>query len=443
MSPFAGGRHAVGRVHFPLKVSGDGRYLVDARVKPFFINGDTPWLLFTQISEDDAETYLATRAAQGYNTVLAELIERGFSDNRPSNFYSEAPFTGANFTTPNSSYFARCDRIIASAARKGMLVMLSPLYIGFDAGSEGWGQQILAASTADIESWGTFLGNRYKDTTNVMWVIGGDEDPTAQTGMVAKCDAFVAAIQATGDTHPVTFHSQSAQSARSVISSSWLNVNNVYRTSTNVPAAANTEYDRSPFMPSFLIESWYENEHSTTDLLLRSQAYWAVLSGATLGHLFGSCPTWHFNSVAGGSFCDTGTTWQTQLTTTAGRTVALVGQLFRSRRFHLLVPDTGHSTVTAGYSSGATLVTTARASDGSSVISYLPGGSGTTLTVDMTKVGGSTARQWWWNPRTAVATQGSDYSTTGTQDFTAPDTSDWVLVLDNTAVYTTAPGSGL
>src|SRR5690606_20547631 len=47
-------------------------------------------------------------------------------------------------------------------------------------------------------------------------------------------------------------------------------------------------------MPSFLIESTYENEHGATGRQLRMQAYQALLTGAA-GHVFGNNPIWHFD----------------------------------------------------------------------------------------------------------------------------------------------------
>jgi hypothetical protein len=50
-------------VHWPLKVSASGRYLVDRRGKPFLIIGDAPQALVVNLSEAEADKYLSDRQA--------------------------------------------------------------------------------------------------------------------------------------------------------------------------------------------------------------------------------------------------------------------------------------------------------------------------------------------------------------------------------------------
>ncbi|MEQ9565892.1 MAG: DUF4038 domain-containing protein, partial [Pseudomonadales bacterium] len=100
---FAGAECASAQV-FPLKVSNDGRHIVDQNDQPFFINGDTAWSLIGQVSKEDAEMYLRDCAANGFNSVIVTLVEGYYSDNAPANFYGVEPFTTRNdFTTPNEA----------------------------------------------------------------------------------------------------------------------------------------------------------------------------------------------------------------------------------------------------------------------------------------------------------------------------------------------------
>jgi hypothetical protein len=73
------------------------------------------------------------------------------------------------------------------------------------------------------------------------------------------------------------------------------------------------------------------------------------------------------------------------------------------------------------------------------VIAYLP--TRRQVTIDMTEVAGSNAKAWWWNPRTNVASDAGLFATTGSQNFTPPDSNDWVLVLDDLSVGFPPPGS--
>ncbi|MGH9856208.1 MAG: putative collagen-binding domain-containing protein, partial [Acidobacteriota bacterium] len=216
-----------------------------------------------------------------------------------------------------------------------------------------------------------------------------------------------------------------------------LDVNTVYSYNDTIYTDALAEYNRANAKPFFLIESTYENEHSVSQLMLRKQAYWSVLSGGAGGHIFGACPLWHFSSS--NHWCDNQSIdWEDQLDSTGSETLSLVGHLFSSRRFHLLEPDQTQTVMTNGYSSLQNYAQTARASDGSSVIAYIP--TERTVTIDMTKVSGSTAKAWWFNPRTGDATLINTYSTSASQNFTTPDSSDWVLVIDDESEGFEAPG---
>jgi hypothetical protein len=53
----------------------------------------------------------------------------------------------------------------------------------------------------------------------------------------------------------------------------------------------------------------------------------------------------------------------------------------------------------------------------------------------------STATAWWFDPSTGAATHIQSYANSGTQNFTAPDANDWVLVIDDAGANLPAPGS--
>jgi hypothetical protein len=415
---------------YPLKVGPTSRYLVDQNGKPFFLAGDAAWSLIGQASDEDADIYLANRHQLGFNMILTNLLEHKFSDNAPANFYGQNPFTGRLFTTPNPAYFAHVDHIIQSAAQQGIVVLLAPAYLGYGCGSEGWCAEIKAASTDDLKAWGQYLGNRYKNYDNIVWLIGGDTDPTS---VAPKLQAMVAGIQEFDTRHLFTAHNDRGQMAIDPWSGAgWLTVNNIYTDGLEF-TYAQPAYAVSPPMPFFLIESYYEGERGTTDTQLRSESYWTVLSGGT-GHIIGNCPLWSFGTSTAAAFC-TSTDWKAELNGQGSINMKNVKKLFTSRRWHLLVPDEGHTALTAGLGSGTDYATAAVASDGSSIIAYLP--SSRTVTVDGSVLGAS-MRAWWYNPSTGSSIDAGTYSTTGAQDFTSGG-GDWVLVLDNASLNFPAP----
>jgi hypothetical protein len=421
---------------YPLKMGPTSRYLVDQTGKPFLMIGDAGWSLIAQLSDQDADTYLAGRQQLGFTLVEANLIEHLFATNAPADIYNIPPFSGANFVTPNEAYFAHVDYILRSAAQKGIVVLLAPAYLGYGCGEEGWCAEIEAASTADMTAWGRYLGSRYKDYDNLIWLIGGDTDPVDQ-GVASKLEALVAGIQQYDTRHLFTAHNHSEEMAVTPwTGASWLTINNVYSYSTMLYQPALTAYHLTPPMPFFLIESKYEGQPkwNVSAQELRAQGYWTVLSGG-YGQVYGNCPIEFFDAPAGIDYCAL-TSWQMQLTSPGARNMQYLGKLFTSRHWHLLVPDEGHTALTSGFGSGTDYATAAVASDGSSIISYLP--SARTVTIYGGGLGPSMTA-WWYDPSAGVSTSAGTYSTSTAHDFTPPGSGDWVLVVDNTALNLPAP----
>jgi hypothetical protein len=420
---------------YPLQLGPTGRYLVDQAGKPFFLVGDAAWSLVSQLSDTAADSYLTARQQLGFDLVLVNLIEHKFATNAPADIYNLQPFTGATFTTPNEAYFAHVDHILQTAAQKGLMVLLAPAYTGYQCGDEGWCAEMTAASNAAMTTWGAYVGNRYKNYDNIMWLIGGDATPNAT--VKARLQAVVDGIQSVDTRHLFTAHNAPGTMAIDPWSgASWLKVNNYYdnQTSTHyVPALQ--AYHVTPAMPYFLIEARYDGE-GASDQELRAQSYWTVLSGG-FGHIYGDCPMWHFGAPAASSFCS-GTDWRADLTNQGSRNMQYLHQLFTARHWNLLVPDEANAAVTAGLGSGSDYVTAAVASDGSSIIAYLP--SARTVTVDGSALG-ATMKAWWYDPGAGTSVLDGTYSTSSSHDFIPPSggSGDWVLVIDKPALNLPAP----
>jgi|CXWL01.1.fsa_nt_gi hypothetical protein len=421
---------------YPLRIDATSRYLVDQNGKPFLLVGDAAWSLFAALSDLDADFYLENRRQLGFTAVLASLIEHQFAAHAPANFYGLTPFTGQTFTTPNDAYFAHVDYIVNSAAAKGIVILLDPLYLGSGCGKEGWCAEVQAATPSQMMAWGQYVGNRYKGYDNIVWVIGGDTDPTP---VKSNVQAMVDGILSIDTRHLFTAHNARGDMAITPwVGAGWLNVNNTYTNGTDYQDAF-TAYTISPAKPFFLIESNYENEGPNAQGL-RAQSYWTVLSGG-FGHVFGNCPIWGFGFTSG--FC-TSTNWQGQLNGAGSMNMQHFQALFNSRHWQTLVPDTSPLTIlTAGSGTfgNPDYATAAYASDGSSIIVYLP--SSRPVTVSGSHLAGSTMTAWWYNPSNGVATQigTGTYPTTGTQSFTPPSSGDWILVLDSMSYSFPSPGS--
>ena len=96
----------------------------------------------------------------------------------PANAYGDAPFrVRGDFATPNEAYFRHADWVIRRAGEKGMVVLLSPCYLGSQGGDEGFYQDVVRNGAAKMREWGRFVGSRYRGYDNIIWLDGGDYDP--------------------------------------------------------------------------------------------------------------------------------------------------------------------------------------------------------------------------------------------------------------------------
>jgi hypothetical protein len=423
---------------FPLKLGEGGRHLVDQNGMPFLIAGESPQALMVNLSEKDAEMFFANRRSHDFNTVWINLLCRPGTGGRADGSTHDGilPFkTADDFATPNDDYFARCDRMLRLAEKHNLLVFLDPcetidhLKLMRKNGPE------------KCREFGRYLGNRYKDFANILWMHGND----FQTWKVQPDDVLVLAV-AHGIKEKDTRHLHTVELDYLVSGSHddarWEATIDLSGSYTYYPTYAQVlkDYNHPSGKPVVMIESCYEFEQNSTPAVLRRQEYWSILSGAA-GQLYGNGFTWPFKPG-----------WKDKLDTPGAIQMAYLQKLFLARAWQKLVPDQKHKVVTAGYGTfdaGATpgnvyvmtsdYVTAARTPDGSLVMAYLP--SRRTVKVDMSQPSAPATARWFDPSRgTYTAISGSPLTNKGEHAFTPPGNNadgdgDWVLLLE-----TKAPG---
>ena len=417
---------------FPLKVSSNGRYLVNQNNEPFLMIGDAPQSLMVNATLGDVDFYLANRASHGFNVLWVNLLCAEYTGGRSDAGTLDGlkPFTAAgDLSTPNEAYFARCDRIIRSAAGHDITIILDPAETGSFL-------TVMRANGVDkCKAYGRYLGSRYRDFDNILWMSGND----FQSWRIESDNALVKAVaDGIKETDPRHIHTLGLDYfvSSSLDNALWSDLVTLNAAYTYYPAYAEVikDYNRTPVVPVFLIETDYEFENGADDERLRRQEYWSFLAGAC-GHVYGSGYIWSLSSG-----------WKDKLDTAAVTQFGYCRDLFESRPWHSLVPDQAHVLVTAGYgtfwsggepSSGISqndYVTAASTPDGQLALVYIP--TVRTVTVDLARLSGSiTAR--WYDPTSGTyqPIAGSPFPNTGSQNFTTPGVhadgaGDWVLVLE-------------
>ena len=440
-------------VVYPLKMSANGRYLVDANNLPHMMVGDAPQALTVNVSEADAEMFFANRQARGFNTVWINLLCNTYTGGRTngSTIDGIVPFTAAlpssaslDLGTPNEAYFAHVDRVLGRAAGHGLQVLLDPIETG------GWLTTMVDNGPTKCRDYGRFLGNRYKSFDNILWMSGND----FQSWTVASYDTVVQAV-ALGIQDNDTRHLQTLEldypASSSLDDTNWTSMLGFNATYTYYPTYARLlqDYARINFRPNFMVEARYEFEGASV-ATLRKQEYWSMTSGA-MGQIYGNGHTWPFLAD-----------WKNYVDTPGALEMRYLVGLFAPRAWYDLVPDPAHTIVTAGYGSYSDsgtvdsndYATAARTPDGSLVVIYVP--VVRSLTVNMTKLSGAAITRWY-DPSTGiyVPIAGSPFANTGSRSFTPPGNNGdgdggWALVLETTppesqvpTVTLTAPSNGV
>ena len=440
-----------------LRASDNKRYLVDQRNRPFLMVGDAPQTIIANLSVTEAATYMANRRDYGFNTLWINLL-CNFSEvcNKDATTVDgEAPFLdGDDLSRPNPAYFKRADEIIRLAATYGMVVLLDPIE------TSSWLPVLRRAGLQQAFKYGQYLGRRYKDFPNIVWMHGNDFQSWRMSTDTALVQAVARGIRSEDQVHIHTVELNLATSG-SLDDPSWAPLIELDAAYTYYPTYGQVlvEYNRAEHKPVFMVEANYEFEHEEdgSPRSLRRQEYWTMLSGAT-GQVYGSAYTWR---LAKG--------WEGKIDSPGASQFRVMKDFFIQRRWYDLVPDQDHAVVVRGYGQLAeyvgrlaarygnrplpfdpvarlnaytklglvsrnTFAPAARTADGTLAVAYLP--TSRTVTVAMSTLSGPVTGRWF-DPTSGsyIPITGSPFANVGSHDFQPPGINkagddDWVLVLE-------------
>jgi hypothetical protein len=414
---------APAHVAFPVKVSENHRYLLDQDGKPWMMNGDSPQCLSAALSVADMEYFFANRAGHGFNAAWVNLLCGKYTYGRDdaSTFDHIDPFTASkDLSTPNPEYWDRMDTMVDLAKKYGITLVLDPAETG------SFTDWLKDNGVDKSRAYGQFLGKRYHDDVNIIWMLGNDY------GDWDKYDDYETALsKGIRDADPAKLQTVELNPpvSTSFDDERWpplidLNAAYAYTPTYDVVRRAYTE---TPTMPVFMVEANYEFENNdkgpaTTNVSLRRQEYWTMTSGAT-GQLYGNKYTW------GLQYDD----WKEHFDTRAVGQYTLMASFFGERAWQDLAPDLDGHFLTKGAGDGPTggdvleseYATAATTADGSLAVVYIP--TARTVELDTSKLKPGFRARWFDPTNGSYQDAKEPYQTPGKN---AVGDEDWVLVLE-------------
>lgn len=430
-----------------LRVAESHRYLEYRDGTPFFYLGDTAWELFHRLNREEADRYLANRAAKGFTVIQAVVLAElnGLDDPNP---YGHRPLIDKDPAQPNEAYFQHVDYVVNRARELGLFIGMLPTW------GKYWKTGSSIFTPENAKTYGLFLGRRYKGQP-ILWILGGDHNP-ADARERAIVEALARGLkEGDGGSHLITYHPRGpGLSSDYFHEAEWLDFN-MYQSSHGARdhdngLFAERDYPLIPAKPTLDGEPRYEdipvgfyNANADPDLRfddydVRQAAYWSLLAGAC-GHTYGNNNVWQMWQPGRKPIIWASTPWYEVLDRPGASQMTYVRKLFESRPFRKLVPD--QSIVLDGPSYGGAKIRAARAFDGSFAFVYSPRGE--PFTVRMDAIHAPRISQTWFDPREGTAMPLHTTDTSGIQTFVPPSSGrghDWLLVLDDATAGFPSPG---
>lgn len=439
-----------------LRVSADGHFLETTNDRPFFWLGDTGWELFHRLDFEEIQTYLDDRYAKGFNVIQAVILAE-FDGIKKPNRYGAIPFNQFKVETPNPRYFELIDTVVKMAAARDMFLCLLPTW--GDKVTPNWGTGPVLFNELNAYAYGKWLGQRYKNEENVIWMLGGDRPPRKDTSDWRPIWRAMARGLREGTDYKafITYHTWGGEKSTSadLHREEWLNMNTMqsgHGSGHDVPVwkwidrdfklpnpkptlDAEPNYEDHPVNPW---PSWDPKNGYFDDYDVRKQTYRSVFAGAC-GVTYGHHAIWQFYSDREEPINHVDRTWKDALDRPGANNMSDLRKLIECRPFIGRVYDPGM--ILDGQGEKGEFITAFHGKDNSYAMIYIPVGKPVTIKTNFMK--SSDIKVWWYDPRLGMVVRGVSTYRKDIMKFTPPTLGkgqDWVLVLDNPEFQYRPPG---
>lgn len=425
-----------------LHVSENKRFLVTRDSRPFFWLGDTAWELFHRLNREDAEKYLRDRAEKKFTVIQAVVLAELDGLGTP-NAYNEIPLEGNDPTKPREAYFKHVDFIINKANELGLHIALLPTW-GDKVFKDRWGVGPEIFNTANAKVYGKWLGSRYKDKVNIIWVLGGDRNPRNENDLAIWRAMAQGIAEGVGgnDKALMTFHPQpnnleDAGSAKWFHHDEWLDFN-MFQTGhcreNNVWDRIEVAYNKTPVKPVIDGETLYEDHPvcfnakdlgTSSAFDIRKHAYLDVFAG-TFGHTYGCHDIWQMYSPGKEPVNGPHYPWYDAINLPGATHMQYLRMLIESRPMLDRIPDQSLISDAGGANDRI------QATRGKDYI-FVYSSYGKRFRV-FNSIAAKQLKAYWYDPRTGKCKDAGLHVGVEWIDFSPPSSGygqDWVLILDD------------
>lgn len=427
-----------------LRVSPDGRYLLQPNGKPFFWLGDTGWELFHRLNGKEIRYYLDNRATKGFSVIQAVLLAE-FDGLRKPNRYGHTPLHNNNPATPNEAYFQLVDSTVTWAAKRGLYMGLLPTW--GDKVAALWGVGPVVFDSTNAYTYGKWLGRRYRTNTNIVWILGGDR-PAAKDSLDWRpiWRQMARGIrEGAGGKALIAYHpSGGGSSTQWLHTEPWLDINmfqSGHGNGHDAPCWETVARDRAlqPAKPVLDAEPNYEDHpvnpwpkwnpdngyYRAYDV--RKQLYRSVFAGAC-GVTYGHHAVWQFMSEREEAINYPDRGWANALDRPGAFQAGLLARLMQEHGAFIRIPD--NSLIANNGTTKATHMEACRNEAGNTALIYMPVGG--ELIVNAASLKGNTFQCQWFDPKNGKYVPARITKTVNGFKATPPSTgvrNDWVLMI--------------
>ncbi|CAD5279516.1 MULTISPECIES: glycoside hydrolase family 140 protein [unclassified Imperialibacter] len=444
----------------PLKVSDNKRFLVKEDGSPFFYLADTGWELFHRLDRNEVDYYLRNRASKGFTAIQAVILSEINGLTVP-NAEGNLPLVDFDPSQPNEKYFELVDHVVKKAEEFGLYMALLPTWGAYaeDQPHPLFDNKMIFTES-NARTYGEFLGKRYKDQWNVLWILGGDRVPTDKENI---WNAMAEGLKkGAGNAHLISYHPSGQQTSSEWFhKTNWLDFNILQsghqRFSDNVYTRVANDYNLTPPKPVLNGEPAYEDINEWfnpanpryNDYEIRKYAYWSVFAGA-FGHTYGNNNIWQMYTADVSPIIYANMPWNEALEQPGASQMQHLRNLMESRPFLTRIPDqsvidqenyeyaSDHMQATRDGQPGK--------KDATYIMAYLPMSRDLSIKTDV--IDGRNLFVWWYSPVNGEAIPYGKVKNTGVfristwnvfvkENQPGPD---WVIVIDDADKKYPAPG---